>query len=86
MECCASVGFTPKVIHEVSTITEILDLVAGGMGVSFVQRTVQSRFRPEGIAFREFAAPELTLEIGVTYRDGDCSEGLLALLRALKQL
>jgi DNA-binding transcriptional LysR family regulator len=86
MECCASMGFTPKVIHEVSTVMEILDLVAGGVGISFVQRTVQSRFHPEGIAFREFAVPELALEIGVTYRDGDRSEGLLTLLRTLKQL
>jgi len=86
IESCRYAGFTPRVVREVSTVLEMLETVAAGAGVGFVKDTVPSRFRPEGIVFRELAAPGLSLEIGVVYRDEDCSEGLIALLQVLKHL
>jgi DNA-binding transcriptional LysR family regulator len=83
---CQQAGFTPNITHEVSTVMEMLDSVAAGMGIAFVKDTVPSRFRPQGIVFREIAAPEFVLEIGVAYRDEGCSESLLAFLQVLKQL
>lgn len=86
VDCCRQAGFTPNIAHEVSTVMEMLDSVAAGVGITFVEDKVASRFRPEGIVFRELAAPEFVLEIGVAYRDEDCSGSLLALLEVLRQL
>ncbi len=83
---CQQAGFTPKIAHDVSTVTEMLDLVAVRAGIGFARDSIQTRLHPEGIVFRELAAPELLLEIGVAYRDEDCAESLLALFRALRQL
>lgn len=86
LECCQQAGFMPNIAHEVTTVMEILDLVAAGMGIGFVKDSVPSHIRPEGIVFREIAAPEFAVDIGVAYVDEDCSEGLLAFLDVLKQL
>lgn len=86
VDCCQQAGFAPNIVYEVSTAMEILDSVAAGMGISFVKDTVPSRFRPQGVAFRELAVPELALDIGVAYRVEDRTENLLTLLQVLKQL
>ena len=65
---------------------EMLDLVSAGEGIGFVKNTIPFRYRPKGIAFRELAAPEFMLEIGIAYRDEDRSESLLAFLRVLREL
>lgn len=83
---CQHAGFTPNVAHEVSTVMEMLDSVAAGVGIGFVKDTIPSLFSPQGIVFRDLAAPEFVLEIGVTYRDEECSDSLLVFLQILKQL
>lgn len=86
VESCHRAGFTPSIIQEVSTVMEMLDLVSVGAGIGFAKESLKARLHMEGIAFRELAAPELSVEIGVAYRDGDSSESLLALLHVLAQL
>jgi DNA-binding transcriptional LysR family regulator len=86
VECCQQAGFTPNIAHEVSTVMEMLDAVSAGLGISFVKEAVRTRLHPDGIAFRELAAPDLSIEIGVVYRSEDSSPHLLALRQALTQL
>ncbi len=83
---CQEAGFTPKIVHEVSTVTEMLDLVSVHVGIGFARGSIQTRLHPEGIVFRELAAPELLLEIGLAYRDEDLSDSFLAFLGVLRQL
>ena len=86
VECCQQAGFTPNIAHGVSTVMEMLDAVSAGLGISFVKDSVRTRLHPQGIAFRELVAPELSIEIGLAYRNEDCSPHLLALLQVLTQL
>jgi DNA-binding transcriptional LysR family regulator len=84
--CCQQAGFTPNVAYEVTTVTEMLDLVAAGAGIGFVQDHVPSHLRLEGIVFRELAAPKFALDIGAAYVDEDCSESVLVFLDVVRQL
>ncbi|MBN9662296.1 MAG: LysR family transcriptional regulator [Acidobacteria bacterium] len=86
VECCQRAGFTPNIVHEVSTVMEILDVVAGGIGIGFVKDSIPRRFRPEGIVFREINTPVLSLEVGIAYRRDTRSENLLTALEVLKQI
>ena len=86
LQRCREAGFTPNIVHEATTVMEILDSVAAGIGISFVEDTVASRFCPRGIVFREIAVPSFVLHIGIAYRDGNCSASLLTFLRVLKEL
>jgi DNA-binding transcriptional LysR family regulator len=86
LERCQHAGFIPNIAHEVTTVMEMLDSVAAGVGISFVKDTIPSLFRPQGIVFREIAAPGLALDIGVAYRDGNNRENLITFFQALKQL
>jgi DNA-binding transcriptional LysR family regulator len=86
LECCCRAGFTPNIAQEVSTVMEILDAVAAGVGVGFVEDSVPSRFRPEGVVFREVNTSVLSLEIGIAYRSDNRSENLLVLLEVLRRL
>lgn len=86
VESCRQAGFTPHIAHEVSTVMEMLEAVSAGLGISFVKDSVRTRLHPEGVAFRELTAPDLAIDIGVAYRNEDCSPHLPALLRALTQV
>lgn len=86
LERCQHAGFTPNIAHEVTTVMEMLDLVATGMGISFVKDTIPSLFRPQGIVFRAIAVPGIALDIGVAYRDGNNRENLLTFFQALEQV
>ena len=86
VESCQRAGFTPNIVHEVSTVIEMLDAVSAGVGIGFVKDSVHTRLHPEGIVFREITAPGLSIEIAMAYRDEGRSTSLNALLRVLKQL
>jgi DNA-binding transcriptional LysR family regulator len=86
VESCRQAGFTPSIIHEVSTITEMLEVVARGDAVGFVKGSVQSQFRPQGVTFREVVRPELTLDIGFAYDDKHHGEKIGTFVDLLQQL
>lgn len=86
VESCQQAGFTPNITQEVSTVMEMLDLVSAGAGIGFAKESVQARLHLEGTIFRELAAPKLSIEIGVAYRDEAPSQSLAAFLQVLAQL
>jgi len=78
-------GLVPNIIHEVTTVNEALDLVAGRVGVAFVRASLADRLRPSGIAFRELENPGLSWDTAVVYRQDDRSESLRLFLRLLQK-
>jgi len=86
VESCQRAGFTPNITQEVSTVMEMLDLVSVGAGIGFAKESMKTRLHLEGIVFRELAPPELSVEIGIAYRDGDSSTSLRVLRHVLSQL
>ena len=61
-------GFVPNVLHEVTSISEALELVASKIGTALVRASSAIRFHAHGVVFRECAEPELFVEIGLAYR------------------
>jgi DNA-binding transcriptional LysR family regulator len=85
IESSAQRGLVPNIIHEVTTVNEALDLVAGRVGVAFVRASLADRLRPSGVAFRELETPGLSCETAVVYRQDDGSESLRLFLRLLQE-
>jgi DNA-binding transcriptional LysR family regulator len=82
---CQQVGFMPRIVHEVCTVTEILDCVAAGYGIGFVPASVETRLSEKGVVFREISSPLLVC-IGVAFRNDNRSDTLHLFLRALHPL
>ncbi|MBW1596294.1 LysR substrate-binding domain-containing protein [Streptomyces sp. JJ38] len=51
-EACVAAGFAPRVAHEATGLQTILALVAAGMGVAFVARSVARDLTRSGVVFR----------------------------------
>ncbi len=63
---CAEAGFTPRVAHTAPDQPSILGLVAGGLGVSLVPRSVAA-MRPEGVVVRPLDPERDDLELNLVY-------------------
>jgi DNA-binding transcriptional LysR family regulator len=46
-------GCAPQIVHEVNTVSELLDLAGTGTGLGFVKRSIAERVRVPGVIFRE---------------------------------
>lgn len=76
-------GFVPDVIHEVAGISEALELVAAGIGITLVRASSAALLQARGVVFRE-CAESLTVEVGLAYpleRTPVAVEQLVNLLR-----
>jgi len=76
-------GFVLDVIHEVVSVSEALELVAAGIGITLVRASAAALLRARGVVFRECAEP-LTVEVGLAYaleRPPVALEQLVKLLR-----
>ena len=51
-ELCANAGFTPRVVQEAAGLTTLLGLVAVGMGITIITRSLAA-LHPDNIMFRE---------------------------------
>ncbi len=69
-EACAKAGFTPRVGQKAAQMDTIVSLVAGGMGVALVSKSVMTGGR-QGVAFRELAGPgtPVEYELAMAYRN-----------------
>ena len=66
LRICKQNGFTPKVVHEVSGISEALALVGSSMGSALV--TASYAAQGHRVVFRKCTDPELFVEIGLVHR------------------
>ncbi len=82
---CHAAGFSPKVGQEAPRIVATLNLVAAGVGVAIVPRSLQ-RMQLDDIAYRDVeGAPQLLAPLLLASRRGDPSEAvrrLVALVRS----
>jgi DNA-binding transcriptional LysR family regulator len=76
-------GFAPKVVHEVTSISEALDLVGSNIGTALVTASYAARFRGHGVAFRECTGIELFVEVGFAHRTGQPSSPVEQLFKLL---
>lgn len=69
---CTEAGFTLDIAQEAPQMDTIVNLVAGGMGVALVSRSLASTGRP-GVVFRELKGlgTPVKYELAVAYREDD---------------
>ena len=75
---CRTQGFVPKIIQEVTTLSESVEFVAEGLGISFVRLSAQ-RLLGDSVVVRPFD-PVYLIETGVVYRKGARSAVLKQIL------
>jgi len=85
LESCRKFGYVPHVTHEINTLSELLDLVAAGAGVSFVKRAVADRVNEPGVAFRAMSEQGLFIDTGIAYRADNRSEALQVVIQLLRE-
>jgi DNA-binding transcriptional LysR family regulator len=78
-------GHTLQVTWEAANVYEELSLVAAGLGVSLVARSVE-KVRREGVVYRRMAPPVPWVEMGIGYRREEPSEVQKAFLRVVREL
>jgi DNA-binding transcriptional LysR family regulator len=85
LESCQWLGFAPRIAHEISTLSELFDLVGAGAGIGFAKRSTAGRVSEAGVVFRELSGPKLFIETGVAYRLNNKSEALRVLIALLHE-
>jgi len=81
---CRAAGFTPLVAYEGAEYQTILSLVAAGLGVSLVPRSVENLQR-RGVVYRAIPDAPPRAEIAAVYRIESWSRPLEAMLAALRE-
>jgi DNA-binding transcriptional LysR family regulator len=82
---CAQSGFAPKVLLETSSTQTIVSLIAGGMGVSLVPRSIQN-LRRTGVVYRPLKPPTPKTELAVMWRPEDSSPALSLFLGIIREV
>lgn len=80
-EWCRAAGYHPTVAQEATGLTERLQFVADGVGISFVGESVRRMPFP-GVAFRPIAKPPFVVETGLVYRSDSKSVALKQVLES----
>jgi DNA-binding transcriptional LysR family regulator len=70
---CAARGYAPRIAQEATTLPELLEFVAQGLGITLLPRSATILTHP-GVVFRELAGGHLSLEVVVAYRQDNDSE------------
>ncbi len=82
MRTCAMAGFSPKIVQEARSAPTIVNLVAGGMGISIIPSSLQALQR-KGVVYRPIEPPAPTTDLAVMWRPDDPSPALHAFLEIL---
>ena len=85
LESCQRLGYLPRIVHEINTVSELFDLAAAGAGIGFVKRSIAERVRESGVVFRELSGPRLFIDTGIAYRADNRSEALRVLIQLLRE-
>lgn len=78
---CRAAGYHPTVAQEATGLTERLQFVADGVGISFVGESVRRMSFP-GVAFRPITRPSFLIETGLVYRSDSKSVALEQVLES----
>jgi DNA-binding transcriptional LysR family regulator len=85
VESCQRLGYLPRIVHEINTVSELLDLVKAGAGIGFVKKSLAVRVHEPGVIFRELSGSKLFIDTGVAYRADNRSKALRALVQLLRE-
>jgi DNA-binding transcriptional LysR family regulator len=85
LESCQCLGYAPRIVYEINTVSELLDLVGAGAGVGFVKMSIVERVREPGVVFRPLSVPKLFIDTGVAYRSDNRSAAVQSLLQLLRE-
>jgi hypothetical protein len=65
LESCQRLGYPPRIVHEINTLSELVDLV--GAGIRFVKVSIVERVREPDVVFRRLSVPKLFIDTGLAY-------------------
>lgn len=82
---CARAGFSPKVVQEARSAQTIVNLVAGGMGVSILPASLES-FKRTGVVYKPLKPPAPTTDLAVIWRPDNESPALCSFLEIIWQV
>lgn len=82
VRACHDVGFAPRIVQEIRGGESFLGLVEAGLGVSIAHHSNLQIQRP-GVQYALITEPEVSLRLGVAYRQDDDRPVLANLLDAL---
>ncbi|MBZ5565324.1 MAG: LysR family transcriptional regulator [Acidobacteriia bacterium] len=85
LNLCNEAGFSPKLGAEASQLQTIINLVAGGMGITLVPESVAT-LTGRGVVFKHLPAPTPMMEVAVAWRRDVCSEVLMAFLKVVREV
>ncbi|HWB87022.1 MAG TPA: LysR family transcriptional regulator [Bryobacteraceae bacterium] len=80
---CRQAGYEPNIVQEVTSIGEMLDFVAAGVGLTFLNSSAQ-RLRESGVEYRRLADRGMLFETGMIYRRDSRSETVRKLVDGLR--
>lgn len=66
-QLCARAGFAPRVVQEATGLSTLLGLVAAGMGITVITRSL-SMLHPENVVFRTLDDPEAQSKLWLLHR------------------
>ncbi len=79
VQLCAMAGFSPRIVQQARSTPTIVNLIAGGMGISIVPASLRNLHR-QGVTYRSIEAPAPTIELAVMWRENDRSPALRSFL------
>ncbi len=85
LNLCHQAGFSPKLGAEASQLQTIINLVAGGMGITLVPESVAS-MAGRGVVFKRLPDPAPRIVVAVAWRGDECSEVLSAFLKVVREV
>ena len=87
--CCREAGFEPDVVQrkepQLYSGSTTYRMVASGLGIGIVARSVVSGARPSGVVFKPLREPAPVLELAAAWRKGDLSPNLQYFLEEVRQ-
>jgi DNA-binding transcriptional LysR family regulator len=81
---CHAAGFSPTVTQEAIDVHTIIDLIAGGMGVTLVAASVQG-LRSEGVTYRPIENALPMVELALAWRADNVSPVVQAFLEVARE-
>lgn len=69
---CQSCGFSPHIVQEAATESAIISLVAGGIGIAIVVKSLEN-VRGDDVSYRRLVDPVLEVNFGVAWKHNNRS-------------
>jgi DNA-binding transcriptional LysR family regulator len=85
VSACRQAGFSPRFAEEALSLHSLLGLVAGGLGVALVPRSVQNLQRT-GVVYKPLRDTKFQLRLAIATRHGESGGTVMRLLDLVQQM